>query len=283
MKGGLLLIGGCPRSGTTALVHFLNSNAATHISAEENLLHKIQVLNKLLGTRERRAKVYKKNGMRALSVRETLSADNILASNFSEEAAWPTIQYLYTLHHNKIHPDMPLELWGDKFPNYFKEIDAVLAIPDVRYLHITRNPFDVVNSMLRRTEMARLGKDWWKAVTDFDAMIETWAEAYRVILKIEDKPEVMHLYYEELVFDFVGSVTKINSFLEADLKFENILVSDPNKHHDRSFLTTEMHVRVLAHPDVAAYVARHINTPFVSPALQGKGVIEAKKRLANAL
>ena len=62
MKGGLLLIGGCPRSGTTALLHFLNSNASTHISAEENLLHKIQVLNKLLGTREQRAKVYKKNG-----------------------------------------------------------------------------------------------------------------------------------------------------------------------------------------------------------------------------
>lgn len=274
MTASPLLIGGCPRSGTTAIVQLLNSNSCVHISSEENLLNAAKVLSKLLGTRERRAEIYQTKGMRALSDRETLSPNNILLSNFSSEAVWPCIQHLYAWHHAQIHPDAPLVLWGDKQPNYFKEIDAVLAIPGVRYLHITRNPLDVVNSMLRRTEMASQGKDWWKAVTDFDAMIETWAEAYRIVREIENLPGVLHLQYEELVFDFSGSVKKINAFLGTDLEFENILVADPDKHYDRSYLTAEMRARILAHPDVSAYVAKYNNALFVSSALRGMHLVE---------
>jgi len=61
---------------------------------------------------------------------------------------------------------------------------------------------------------------------EFEEMINTWADAYHVIQPIERRPEDLHLHYEELVFDFYGSVARLNAFLGVDLAYENILVSD---------------------------------------------------------
>jgi hypothetical protein len=268
MRSSPLLIGGCPRSGTTALVELLNTNPSVFISSEENLLNTENSLRKLLGTRERRAEVYRTKGLRELSERETLSAEKILASNFTEEAAWPTIQFLYEWLHLKNHPSHTLKLWGDKLPNYYKHIDEVLAIPDVKYLHITRNPLDVINSMMRRTEMARQGKDWWKANTELKTMIEAWSEAYVVAEKIENHPHVLHLHYEDLVFNFSESIARVNRFLDLDLTFDNPLISDPAKHFDRAYLTDENLAGILADGNVKAYVERNKETPFLSMGLE---------------
>jgi hypothetical protein len=261
-----LLIGGCPRSGSTALLQMLNSNPAVYISSEENILNKIRVLGKLLGTKERRTPKLSQ-GMRELSARETLTMDNIHSHNFSVASVWPAIQYIYEWHHRNLYGDVPLTLLGDKLPNYFKEIYDVLAIPNVRYLHLTRNPFDVVNSMLRRTEMSKQGKDWWKAITDFDLMIEAWAEAYSVAQKVYDHPKVLHLHYEELLFNFDQVNNKINSFLGTDLIFENILISKPSKHFDRSFLNDEMLMSIMANKYVKEYVDLYSNDESVALSL----------------
>ncbi len=264
-----LMIGGCPRSGTTALVQIFNSNPSVHISSEENLLNADRVLRKLLGTRERRAQVVHKMGERELSPRETLNSGNILTSNFTEKAVWPMLRELYKWHHGQKH-SIPLVLWGDKFPNYCKEIDNVLAIPEVRYLHITRNPFDVVNSMLRRTAMAKEGKDWWKAITDIDDMINAWCEAYNAVSRAQSHEKVFHIHYEELVFDFDNSIKNINEFLGVDLKYKNLMVDIPEKHYDRTFLNRDIISRMMKRPEVSSYVEKYSNnaaTPNVSKSL----------------
>jgi len=255
-----LLIGGCPRSGTTALVQLLNSNSSVFISSEENLLNASKVLGKLLQTRERRTETYKK-GLRAVSEREKITLDNILTSNYTSKAVWPTIQYLCKWHHKRLHKEDELLLWGDKFPNYYKELDTVLKTPRVRYLHITRNPVDVVNSMLRRTEMAKQGRDWWKTITNFDNMIETWASAYSIIRKYEYRPDVLHIHYEELVFCYEITIKKINKFLDIDLRYKNILVSDPDKHYGREYITLDMISKILENPAVAVYVKETFKNP----------------------
>lgn len=256
-----LLIGGCPRSGTTALLQVLNSNPSVFISSEENLVNITQVLGKLLGTRERRGASLHQ-GMRALSGRETLNNENIHSHNFTREAIWPVVESIYAWHQNQLRADFPLKVWGDKFPNYYKEIDAVLQIPGVRYLHLTRNPLDVINSMIRRTEMAKQGRDWWKAITEFDAMLDAWVEAYRISKRIQDRSNVLILDYEDLVFSFDATIKKINEFLGTDLEFENSLISDPDKHFDRSYLNQAMQSRILAHTDVAQYFAEREGMPI---------------------
>ncbi|MCQ9378580.1 sulfotransferase [Methyloversatilis sp. XJ19-49] len=255
MKNGVLLIGGSPRSGTTAVLQVLNSAPGVFISSEENLLKSVQVLEKLLDTRTRRAKALQ-NGMRELSPRETLTLDSIHSHNFDRSAVWPTLHFIYSHHHAQLHPGAALQLWGDKLPAYAREIDQVLSLPGVRYLHVTRNPLDVVNSMLRRLEAARLGRDWWKSITDFDAMLEAWVAAFQAIEQVEARHDVLHLHYEDLVFDFERSVSGLNGFLHADFDFRNVLVDEPAKHFDRSQLLPEMVRRIAAHSCVQRYVER---------------------------
>ena len=268
------MIGGCPRSGTTALQQVFNSNSSVLISSEENLLNSAQVLGKLLGTRERREKIFAERGTRDLSDRETLNLENALESCFSEKAVWPTIRYWYEWHHAQNCEVSPLLLWGDKFPYYYRYIDHLLGVDGVRYLHITRNPFDVVNSMLRRTAMARQGKDWWRAITEIDVMIDTWEEAYRTINQLENNRKVFHLNYEELVFDFETSVSRLNQFLGSDLLYRNILINSPKKHYDRSYLNDETIALMLKRQEVSAYIEEYAGNPgfaHVSASLEGVG------------
>lgn len=250
-----LLIGGAPRSGTTALLQVLNSNPKTYISSEENLLNMYKVLTKSLGTRERRAASLA-GGMRELSVRETLTADNIHSHNFTEKSVWPAIRYIYKFHHKRLAGDQELILWGDKLPNYYKELPKLLSVPNVRYLHITRNPYDVINSMLRRTEMSKHGKDWWKAITEVEEMISAWAEAYQAICKVEARSNVLHIQYENLVFNFDETIASMNAFFGVDHDYENMMVDDPDKHYDRAFLNDEIRLAIAQNPHVAAYVGR---------------------------
>ena len=270
MSSCLLLIGGSPRSGTTAVLQMFNSSPGVFISSEENLLKNFQSLEKLLDTRDRRAKVMGKE-MRALSPRETLTLENIHSHNFDRGAVWPTLRFIYEYHHSQLHASVPLILWGDKLPAYARDLDEVLALPAVHYLHITRNPLDVVNSMLRRLDAARHGLDWWKAITDFDAMVEAWGESYRAIEAVEEHANVFHLHYEELVFAFERNVVALNRFLGVNLQYQNVLISDPALHYDHSHLTREMVQRIAAHPVVHDYIARYrgdSNLPNVASALK---------------
>ncbi|MEX0830735.1 MAG: sulfotransferase [Nitrospirales bacterium] len=268
-----LLIGGCPRSGTTALLQVLNSNPSCYISSEENIPKVLGTLSKVLGTQEHRNEVISHKGMRVLSLRESLNEKNINRHNFSQVSMWPTLRFIYQSHHEQLSPGVPLVLWGDKFPNYYKNIDVVMAVSGIKYLHITRNPLDVVNSIMRRCEMTRQGKDWWKAMTVFEEMISAWSDAYQTIQQIEGRPEVFHLHYEELVFDFHGSVARINGFLGADLAYENMLVSDPTKHYDRSFLSKEITSQILSHAVVRTYMENIKNNPFVSSAFENRELL----------
>lgn len=267
MLSSPLLIGGCPRSGTTALLQVLNTNSSCYISSEENVLKILECLKKTLSTQERRNEVISKNGMRAVSPRESLNRINIHSHNFSQESVWATLQFIYEFHHQKLHRDFPLILWGDKFPYYFKEIEILLNVPGLKYLHITRNPLDVVNSMVRRSEMTRQGKDWWKAITGFSEMLEVWVEAFQEIQRFENESKVLHIHYEELVFDFFGSIGKINKFLGLNLNYENVLISEQDKHFNREFLTEDMIGRILSHPVVKDYVHAVKSLSCVSVAL----------------
>jgi len=252
MKKFPLLIGGCPRSGTTALLQVLNSCPEVFISSEENILALADTLQKTLGTRERREKSLH-GGMRDLSLRETLTPENIRSHNFTRQSIWPTIAYIYKWHHRRMHDGRDLVLWGDKFPNYFRNLESIRSRPNVLYIHITRDPLDVVNSMLRRSEMARQGRDWWTSPSGLDEMIEAWVAAYRAILALEEAPHVLHLHYEALVFDFEQTVMRMNHFFGLDLAYENILVTDVARHFDRRYVSEEIAARLASHPAIVQY------------------------------
>lgn len=248
-----LLIGGAPRSGTTALIQLLNTNPSVFISSEENLLKLARDCKKLLSTKERRG-LSLAHGMRATSARETLNETNIHSHNFTQAATWPAIKYIYKWHHKNIHPLIPLKIWGDKLPNYFREIDSIIESNKFKYLHITRNPLDVINSMLRRTEMARQGKDWWKAITEFDGMLSAWCTAYEAIERHETHERVLHIHYEDLLFKYSDTILEINLFIANDLSYKNILINDKSLHFDRKYLDDTFIEKIISNATVARYM-----------------------------
>lgn len=260
-----VLIGGSPRSGTTALLQTLNSNPNTFISSEENILNALQGLEKILNTQDKRSRALVK-GMRELSPRETLTSENIHSHNFKRESIWPTLKFIYEFHHKQIHPDFQMKLWGDKYPLYWRDINSIVTLRNVRYIHITRNPLDVVNSMLRRTEAAKRGRDWWKSIVDFDEMLETWAEAYLAVLSKDSDPNVKHIHYEELVFGFGKTIEELNNFIGIELEFNDVLVTSQDLHFDRQYIDSQMEQKIKEHKVVQKYIANLIenrNYPHV--------------------
>lgn len=72
--------------------------------------------------------------------------------------------------------------------------------------------------------MALQGKDLWKAITEFPDMINSCAEAFRVIQKNENYSNVFHIQYKELVYNFSDSINKIYDFLGVNLSYEKVLI-----------------------------------------------------------
>ena len=264
-----ILIGGCPRSGTTALQQLLNVDERVYISSEEDLTNSIKIISSLLSTRERREK--KMQGfLRDLSVRESLSKESLHSHNFTSNSIWPVIRYIYKHHHAKIHPGNELLLWGDKYPLYYKSLAKKIDEGWVSYLHITRNPFDVVNSMIRRTKNARQGKDWWRAITEIDDMISAWSDAYTMIRKVDNRTNVLEVQYEELVFNTSGFICDFKKFKDFELRLGEVLVSDTNKHYERDFLTNDVTAKIMGSKSVQHYIRRFSNNknfPFVAESL----------------
>ncbi|MEP5764924.1 MAG: sulfotransferase [Halieaceae bacterium] len=262
----IVMIGGCPRSGTTALLQHLNSSPGVFISSEENLFKMMPRMRDILGTRERRQGIAKGRN-RQLSARETMSFQDMQQHTFSEAGAWPTVEFMYEWHHAQLQPGVPLVLWGDKFPNYFRQLENINLIPNAAYIHITRNPLDVVNSMIRRTEMARQGKDWWKAITNLQDMISRWSEAFSTVQKHSADPRVLHIHYEQLVFETTGTTRLLESFLDETLSGSSKLISDPKLHHERNYLNPEIITAISEHPVVKEYLihCQQENIPLTWP------------------
>lgn len=232
----VVLIGGCPRSGTTPLMLLLNSDPRVFVSSEENLVELVVKLDAVLSTRER---LQDKAGgrMRERSVRETASLGDLHRYNFSRAFVTGTLAEIYRIHHRALNRGAELKLFGDKYPRYYENLGSVFTLPlAVKYIHITRNPFDVVNSMLRRTRMAEQGKDWWKTATEPEKMIGMWNAAFEAVVTRQAEPEILHLQYEDLVFRTDAVKARLCDFLGVELDLNYALVSDPEKHFDRSYI-----------------------------------------------
>lgn len=251
---GPLLIGGCARSGTTALAMLLNSDPRVFVTNEENLLQVYGRVADAVSTRERlRRKAEDASGrpyadaetglMREASVREPHTLADLHAYNFTAEGLHDAVYALYTAFHRRLGTPAAMEVWGDKWPLYWRQGARIFDLPGARYVHITRNPHDVVNSMLRRHAAARQGRDWWMAFNGVDRMIEEWRLALSVahgFAREVSAERFLHVRYEDLVFDREAVLSRLSAFCGLEMKCGYALVDDPAKHFDRAHMTPEI-------------------------------------------
>lgn len=257
-----VLIGGCPRSGTTALWHFLNSAKGVYISSEENIFNLLSTLRPLLSTTERRMKVTDE-GMRALSTRESLKQESMYSHNFSKTSVWKIVRSIYRVHFNQNNDDeSKLAIWGDKYPLYYKEMEKEVFQPWIKYIHIVRNPYDTINSMIRRTELAKEGKDWWSAITNVEDMITAWEEAFNLAETLSYRDNVLYLHYEDLIFKRDEVIEKINQFIGYELEFTYPLESELDLHFTREYLDQDTIVKLQNSMYVSKYFAKYQDDKF---------------------
>lgn len=216
-----LIIGGCPRSGTTLLNLLLNSHPAIKITNEVSLS---RLLTKIRGLYYREAKA-KSAIVRKKSKKELWETETIVS--YIPQFEISGIRVLETMYEEQFSGSGELQYLGDKYPRYYVEdLEAVReTLGDLKVIHISRNPIHVINSMMRRAKNAKKGQDSWSTHESIEEGIHEWVAAWRYAVSRRVDPTFIHLKYEELLFETSKAIEAIGSFLDVDVSgFDRTLI-----------------------------------------------------------
>lgn len=225
-----LLMGGCPRSGTTLLQLVLNTHPQIRLTNEFSLFRGLANLRSVFAREEE----FRNWRERARGARETWrKADLEPFIPRYEKCAGAMFRALYEAQFaDRVALDSVRYL-GDKLPQYYAhDLDALEALlGPVWILHLSRNPVDVVNSMLRRSRNAQRGKDTWDLVHTVEDGCVHWARAWNALLRFRAaRPgRVVHVKYEEILTDCDGCLARMADALHVEPTFDTsaVVVEDP--------------------------------------------------------
>jgi hypothetical protein len=218
-----LIVGGCPRSGSTMLNLVLNSSPNIRIS-NEICLPRLLVAVDALFYREDRIRDLPEHH-RSKSARETWTTSDIYALVFQRRLCKRAV--LDTLYERQfgVNTDLSaIRYFGDKHPLYYREdLDLLRAeLQPLKIIHVSRRPADVVNSMLRRAQNARRGRDSWDRHGTLDSACAEWVAAWNFVCAEQQRAagSILHLKYEDLVCNPSAELERIAAFLSVEPRFD---------------------------------------------------------------
>ena len=234
----IVLVMGAPRSGTTLITSILNTHPHLAITNECNILKFVDVVEKTL-FRKRSNSI-----SRLRSPRETWALDQAITQiPQAESALFPMLRAYCT----SIKPQNNVLLFGDKVPAYFKynlakfanKIDAHFLI-----IYVTRNPVDVVSSMLRRSTNAKKGLDTWSEPSTPISSLNWWLDAWNQRSNIRSIPSVrfLDLNYDAAIRNPKELGFLLSEFLHIDNQFslDFVNISEVSRTIDASELSKHM-------------------------------------------
>lgn len=216
---GPLFIVGFGRSGTKLLRTILNKNKNINILqretafiprfynryynngeilAEENIIRLYKSLTKTTFFNS----MNKKNNLK-LDISFLLSIENPSFQNIIE------VILKFYIDNNKVN-----FIWGDKTPNYLKNIKVLKNIfPEAKFIHIIRDPRDVAISY---------NKTWNKSIY-YTAY--KWKKSMDLFFreKIKFSNDICEIYYEKLLIDPKTEISKICKFLNVEFVEDMVL------------------------------------------------------------
>ena len=224
-----LLISGCPRSGTTFLNLLLNSHPKIAISNECNVIKLIERVSLDLYRKE---VLYNEKTIfeRSKSPRENWSTSTLISYIPKRKDSIKPIIYAY-LSSIKKSSEVAIEIVGDKLPKYYKQdLDYFSILNDlpIKVIHITRDPIEVISSMMRRYANTNKGLDRWKAIESLEQGFNEWIEAWnwRVKARESKQIELLDLNYNKCIKYPNQMYVEISRFLEIDNLFDKELISN---------------------------------------------------------
>lgn len=238
----LVILQGCPRSGTTLLNRILNTHPNILITNELDL---VNIYNKIDMTFFQKSEKYKKNATwRKLSPGEDNFIQALGEYYPCDRGILPgVIETLCVSSNSK----KEILIYGDKTPTYYqyKTSDLIKLCKDetLHIIHVTRNPDDVLRSIKWRTQNALKGNDTWKSVLTSRDAINHWKYAWnsRINLHKSEDVKFLDLNYDALVQNPNKSLLEVSKFLDIPMLFNNSLIKvksnhDPSKNYDLSSL-----------------------------------------------
>ena len=192
---GVLLICGCPRSGTTGFRSIIARDPRLGIGLERYLRRAVNgQISAELFTPKRFADVQPDD-------------TQVQPNHPSWENGQATIQHAVDNY-------ATLDYIGDKLPRLANSYQNLVdEIPDCKILYLLRNPFDVAASYNKRARSQSRNNKQWRAATDYRLAIEHWNFDVQQTARYFDKLDFHIVCYETMyasiqnfqeVYDFIG-------------------------------------------------------------------------------
>ena len=129
-----------------------------------------------------------------------------------------------------------LKYIGDKFPRiYLEELYMPLnslaheEFAGVTLIHVTRSPLEVINSICRRINNAKLGLDSWHAIGSLEEAICEWKLAWNSRKQLYPKTPfdlVIDLNYNALIHNPSDSLSRLSELLGVSNSFDQKIISN---------------------------------------------------------
>ena len=229
--------GGCPRSGTTAFLEVFNQHPNIAMFPEYNFFTLIDKFDDLF---------YKEANTRSKGWIGDINANDrpgstVITKDFLKYIPQKELGHqriVIKSMFEAVFPGKDLHVIGEKLPFYFQQDIYKLnkRVGPIKFIHITRNPLWVINSIRHRTKLVEQGKDLWK-YRDFNEACNIWISAWNFLISASEELDILPIKYEDFFDDPIKARKEVFNYLK--LSDYNVRNFAGKKYGELHALTTE--------------------------------------------
>lgn len=213
-----LVIGGCPRSGTTALLDCMNHHPNIGLMWEFNFFKYINEFKFIF---------HKEKYLKRFSWIEDINANERSEESKKTHQEYlnfiPREEHLRFIIHSlfeSVFPNKELMVVGEKLPVYINEFKEHLnlKVGPIKYIHLFRNPLWVANSFQRRINLTEEKKDIWgenRNLNSVNKAIEHWINSITFYKKNNNRLDMLPVKYEDFFVSPDETHRKIFNFIDV--------------------------------------------------------------------
>lgn len=198
-----LIVGGAPRSGTTALGDALRKSKEIALLHEYDAAQFFKAVDGFFRESDR------------LSVLEHFEIHRKYIPNRETLARHVAQDFFYRMFRKRTR------VIGTKFPGYYAwESPAFPSWISPKYVHITRNPYECFLSSFKKSGNAEITR------TFFNRWFSDWISSWNYMINAVENENFLHLFYSDILQDpdsaelALGEFLDINDFSLCDFKMD---------------------------------------------------------------